>query len=545
MAKPVQEQRTLDIKNRTAHDKDHATWSRRSFLQTLGLAGGVGLTMGGFGLEALASAPLSLMSNGDVNNRILVLIRLKGGNDGLNMIVPVYDYSRYKNNRPTIALAHNDLISLDNDGRFAMPKTMTKLKSLWDNGKMKVINSVGYPDHNLSHFTSSDIWNSANQDIESDADKSGWLGRYLLNRNPDYLANLPEVPGAIKVSSGSSIAYQTPDRIDLAVNFNTPDKLIEVAQKGFIYDTDNLPDDCYYGDQVGYLRSILNITYKYAPVISQAYGAGSNAVAYSNNELSRQLAIVARLIKGNLGTRLYMVTLDGFDTHENQNINHPRLMNDISAAISEFYADLEAGDKDGDVLSMTFSEFGRRVRENEGGTDHGTAAPVMFFGPALESNGFLGKNPDLGDLDNNGNLKHGVDFRSVYATILESWLCIEASAVDDVLGNVYDRLPDLGLQCTGVFAEQVSLNQKIRHGVRNMADGSQVIWYEIARPGVVVVDVHTILGQKITTLVNAYQDQGQHEAVFINQHAGLSAAMYVYSIRSGQAGVSGKFFVGG
>lgn len=544
MTKSNLEHRTLDLKNRSAHDQDHAIWSRRSFLQTLGLAGGFGLTMGGFGLEALASAPLSLLSTNHADNRILVLIRLKGGNDGLNMIVPLYDYSRYKNNRPTIAFPQNDLIGLGNDGMFAVPKTMTKLKSMWDAGKMKVINSVGYPEHNLSHFTSSDIWNAANQQIESDADKSGWLGRYLLNRNPDYLENLPEVPGAIKVSSGSSIAFQTPDRIDLAVNFNTPDKLIEVAQKGFIYDTVNLPDDCYYGDQIGYLRSILNITYKYAPTISQAYGAGSNAVAYSNNELSRQLAIVARLIKGNLGTRLYMVTLDGFDTHENQHINHPRLMNDISSAISEFYTDLESGEKDSDVLSMTFSEFGRRVRENEGGTDHGTAAPVMFFGPALESNGFLGKNPDLGDLDNNGNLKHDVDFRSVYATILESWLCIEASAVDDVLGSVYDRIPALGLQCTGVYTQEISLTQKIRHGVRNMADGSQVIWYTLERPGVVVVDVHTILGQKITTLVNAYQPEGNHEAVFINQHAGLSAAMYVYTIRSGQAGVSGKFFVG-
>lgn len=154
-----------------------------------------------------------------------------------------------------------------------------------------------------------------------------------------------------------SYQFQNPDSIDLAVNFNTPDKLIEVAEKGFIYDTDNLPDDCYYGDQIGYLRSILNITYKYAPNISKAYNAATNANVYSGNELSRQLAIVARLIKGNLGTRLYMVTLDGFDTHENQNTNHPKLMNDIASAISEFYNDLQVGGKANDVLSMTFSEF--------------------------------------------------------------------------------------------------------------------------------------------------------------------------------------------
>ncbi|MBK7010499.1 MAG: hypothetical protein IPH36_18650 [Saprospiraceae bacterium] len=119
---------------------------------------------------------------------------------------------------------------------------------------MKVIGGVGYQDHNLSHFTSSDIWNTANPAIETDANKSGWLGRYLLNNQPDYLENLPEIPGAIKVNSGSNIAFNDPERIDLAVNFNTPDKLIEIAERGFYYDAQNLPDDCYYGDQVGFLQ---------------------------------------------------------------------------------------------------------------------------------------------------------------------------------------------------------------------------------------------------------------------------------------------------
>jgi uncharacterized protein (DUF1501 family) len=408
---------------------------------------------------------------------------------------------------------------------------------------MKVINSVGYPEHNLSHFTSSDIWNSANENIESDSNKSGWLARYLLDKTPDYLENLPEIPGAIKISSGSSITYQTADRIDLAVNFNTPDKLIEIAEKGFVYDTVNLPDDCYYGEQVGFLRSILNITYKYAPKISEAYSAGTNEVSYSNNELSRQLAIVAKLVKGNLGTRLYMVTLDGFDTHENQNISHPRLMADISAAISEFYADLEAGEKANDVLSMTFSEFGRRVRENDGGTDHGTAAPVMFFGPTLEGNGIFGKDPDLVDLDSVGNLKHDTDFRSIYATILESWLCIDASHVDNILGDVYERIPGLGLNCLPVYTSEPVFTQQIQHKLRSHADGSYTIEYEISRPGQIDVEVYTIMGQKISTLVHEYQDRGKHQAVFINQHVGLSSSMYIYVIRSGLASVSGKFLV--
>jgi uncharacterized protein (DUF1501 family) len=538
MSKYKQHNRVTNLSDISAHDHDHKLWSRRSFLQTMGMAGGVGIGLGGFGISALASAPMSLAFGG-ANERILVLIRLKGGNDGLNMIIPTFDYGTYQASRPTIAINQVDLIGLDS--MFAMPKTMSKLKPLWDEGAMKVINSVGYPDHNLSHFTSSDIWNSSNENIEMDQDKSGWLGRYLLNRRPDYLTNLPEVPGAIKVSSGSSITFQNPDRIDLAINFNTPEKLIEVAEKGFIFDTTNLPDNCYYGDQIGYLRSILNITYKYAPNISQAYSGASNAVTYSNNELSRQLAIVARLIKGNLGTRLYMVTLDGFDTHENQNVQHPRLMNDISAAISEFYADLTIGNKANDVLSMTFSEFGRRIKENQGGTDHGTAAPVMFFGPTLESAEILGKNPDLKDIDATGNLKFDIDFKSIYATLLESWLCIDPLAVDEILGDTYDRIPQLGFDCLGVNTIDTALLQSIKHKAKMHANGSYAIEYELSRPGNVEVDILTIMGQKITTLVNEYKSEGTHEAIFINQNLGLSGAMYVYRIRSGKSVVSGKF----
>jgi hypothetical protein len=284
-------------------------------------------------------------------------------------------------------------------------------------------------------------------------------------------------------------------------------------------------------------------TYKYAPNINKAYAAAGNAVSYSNNELSRQLAIVARLIKGNLGTRLYMVTLDGFDTHENQNVQHPKLMNDVSSAISEFYADLTAGGKANEVLSMTYSEFGRRIKENQGGTDHGTAAPVMFFGPALEGADILGKNPDLKDVDATGNLKFDTDFRSIYATLLESWLCIGATDVDTILGDTYDRIPQLGFDCVGVNHIETALIQSIHHKVIMNANGSYAIEYKLARPGNVEVDIMTIMGQKITTLVNEYQSDGLHQATFVNQNIGLSSAMYVYRIRSGKSLVSGKFVV--
>jgi hypothetical protein len=161
----------------------------------------------------------------------------------------------------------------------------------------------------------------------------------------------------------------------------------------------------------------------------------------------------------------------------------------------------------------------------------------------LEGNGIFGKDPDLVDLDSVGNLKHDTDFRSIYATILESWLCIDASHVDNILGDVYERIPGLGLNCLPVYTSEPVFTQQIQHKLRSHADGSYTIEYEISRPGQIDVEVYTIMGQKITTLVHEYQDRGQHQAVFINQHMGLSSSMYIYVIRSGSASVSGKFLV--
>jgi len=383
------------------------------------------------------AALIPAIMSGGADDRILVLIRLKGGNDGLNTIIPLYDYDTYIQGRPRIGIPENNVINLSN--AHGVPISMQSIIPLWNDGAMKVINGVGYENHNLSYFTSTDIWNSANQDIENSMDSSGWLGRYILDKNPDYLENLPAVPGAIKISSGSNISFHNPDRIDLAVNFNTPERLLNIAETGFLYDTNNLPDDCYYGEQVGFIRSIMNVTANYAPQISAAYRLGENSVSYSNNELSRQLSIVERLIKGQLGTKLYMFTLDGFDTYENQNDKHPQLMRNLTDAVKEFYQDLESDQIHDKVLSMTMSEFGRRINENDGGTDHGTAAPIMMFGPALNGNGVLGDNPDLRDVDMNGNLKHTTDFRSIYATVLEYWLCLDPIQVDSILGGSFNR----------------------------------------------------------------------------------------------------------
>ena len=190
-----------DIKE--AHDQEHATWNRRSFIQALGLAGAGSMMLGGTNVSATAPSPLSVALSGSENDNILVIIRLKGGNDGLNTVVPLYDYDTYANLRPTIRHQENELLSLSPD--FAIPSYMNALESVWGEGNMKIIHGVGYPDQSLSHFRSSDIWATADAINE---EPTGWWGRYFEDLYPDYLINPPEIPPAIQIGSIGNLIFE-------------------------------------------------------------------------------------------------------------------------------------------------------------------------------------------------------------------------------------------------------------------------------------------------------------------------------------------------
>jgi len=525
------------LENKEAHAQDHQTWNRRSFLQTLGLAGGSSMVLNGLPLRALGHAPFSTMANPGNEKRVLVLIRLKGGNDGLNMIVPEFDYGKYQAARPTISIPQNNLSSLNSE--FSIPNSMQSLLPLWNEGQMKVINSVGYADPNLSHFESTDIWSTASD--SNNIQNSGWLGRLYANCNPEYLENPADIPPAIKIGGPNSRLFNDPEGIDLSVNLSSVSQLEQIAETGMLYDNLNLPDDCYYGEQVGFIRTIANNAFKYAEIIAEAFEKGTNNVTYTTL-LGNQLSVVSKLIKGDLGTQLYLVTLDGFDTHVDQNVDHPKLMTDISSAISEFYRDLKSDIRDQDVLCMTFSEFGRRVQQNaSGGTDHGTAAPVMLFGPALNGNDILGSNPNLSDLDEIGNLKHQVDFRSIYTTLLEYWLCVPPSDVDTIMGQAFERI-ELGIECNPISGITNSpIQAELTHQILFIDSGSIGIQFELTRPNNVSINVYSILGQKVQNIYNGYTLQGKHIAEFHGRKVGISSMPLVYKITYGKNQVSGKF----
>ena len=519
-----------------AHAQDHNRWSRRSFLRNLGIAGGTSILMGKFPVTAMAGAPLAMALNNTGDDRILVLIRLQGGNDGLNMIVPIFDYGTYQSLRPTIRIPEADLFNLNDE--FGIPSTMSDLQNMWLDGQMKVVNTVGYPDQNLSHFRSTDIWTTA-----SDADEnlsSGWMGRFLESEFPDFITNPPDIPPAIQIGGAGNLTFNNSEMINMSVNVTNPDELFQIAQNGELYDATDVPD-CYYGEQLSYVRTVTNSTFRYAEVIKQAYDASTNAADYQFG-LGEQLALVARLIKGNLGTKLYMVTLNGFDTHAGQNGTHPNLMFQLSNAVRNFYEDLAAGGMAHQVLSMSFSEFGRRIEQNaSNGTDHGAAAPLLLFGEGLNGNGVLGENPDLVNLDPVGNLVPSVDFRSIYATVLENWLCIEPTLVDSILGQSFERLPDIGLDCLDTSTAAVP-RLDIKHWVAYQ--GSQiVINYTLPESMPITVQVFNILGQPVQTLFNGRQMAGTHQHTFHTGFASMSSGYYIYSIRSGDQVFSQKIQV--
>ncbi len=534
-----------DLSDKTAHKQDHQKWSRRSFLTTMGLTASMSMLLGKIPLTAYAGSPLAYALNQSESDRILVLIRLAGGNDGLNTIIPLYDYSNYKKFRPTLAIPQNELFKLNDE--VGIPRYMNSLESLWKGGGMKVVNGVGYPNQDYSHFNSMKIWETA-----SDSDnvgESGWMGRFFENQYPDFLLDGPDIPPVIQIGGTQSITFTGNNIMSVATVADSAERFEELVETGEAYNVTNLPG-CRYGEKLKFVRAVSNLNYRYTDIIKEAYDRSKNDVEYVGDDdffgagLARQLAFVARLIKGNLGTRVYMVELDGFDTHEAQAYQHMELMTELANAVSKFYEDLATANLSDKVLSMTFSEFGRTIQENASeGTDHGAAAPVLFFGGDLNGGGMEGELPSLSNLGEYEDFPYTTDFRSIYATVLQDWMCVDGELVDKVMGKSFEKLSGLVNACNS--SQPVGL---ANNGVVNIIDaqarydgnGNIAIHYGIASANRVRVELFNMAGQPVQVLVDQHQQQGNHQCQF-NPHAKkLPAGQYLYRIRAGEDVASGS-----
>lgn len=506
-----------------AHDQDH---SRRNFLRNLGILGTSGFLLNKLPVNSLAmSSPLTAaLADGD-ENRVLVLIRLKGGNDGLNTIIPVHDFGTYQSLRPDIYIPRNEAVDLTST--LSLHPRLAPLSTLWNDGQMRVVQNVGYPDQSLSHFRSSDIWATTSNADETVG--SGVLGRYLNDLYPDFLSTPPETPPAIQIGGVGNLLFNNADDFNYAISTENPTQLYEIARTGQLYDVNDVPE-CTYGEQLGYIRAVANTTFRYAGVLSEAFDAGQNSAEYENDRLGDQLALVARLLRGQLGTRLFVVELEGFDTHADQVNSHANLMNSLSKNITAFYDDLADGGIDDRVLGMTFSEFGRRVYQNGSqGTDHGAAAPLMLFGKALNGNGTTGGLPDLQSASN-GNLDYQVDFRSVYATVLSNWLCIDPDLVDSVMGQRFERMEDLGFYCQGITSTRTPNRAESIQMKAYLSGGDVVIDYELPHNANVGIHFFDVSGRKLSSPFQGNRPAGQQSQRVAMSSVGWASGIYVVSL---------------
>ena len=340
----------------------------------------------------------------------LVIIQLSGGNDGLNTIVP-YTNDIYYNNRPALAISKSNILKINDELGFH--NKLAPLKNLYDKGYLSIINNVGYPNPNRSHFRSTDIWHTASD--SNVYSNTGWLGRYIDNHGKMPYSGIEIDDSLSLILKGETVnGIATKNPAVLNRNMRTPYFENILKQQ---------TDDHLSEHNLGYLYKTMIEAKSSAKYIFETSKTYNSTFTYPQNPFGKQLKTTAQFINSGINSQVYYVSMGGFDTHVNQSKRQDKLLNVYAESMDVFIKDLEKSDTFKDTLVLTFSEFGRRVKQNAAnGTDHGAANNVFVIGKNLSKPGFYNEAPNLLDLDKNNDLKYTVDFRSIYATVLKKWL---------------------------------------------------------------------------------------------------------------------------
>ena len=423
---------------------------RRNFIKLTSTASAISL------LPSQVTASLNIAKrflDCTISNRKLVLINLAGGNDGLNTIIPINYYDIYSNLRPSIKVPSSGINSyinldetLDENQQIGLHPSLTGIKNLYDNDLLRIIQSVGYPSQNKSHFASTDIYSTANDGNSWDnGNNSGWIGRFMESYYADLIQN--SYPLGVEIGSKSnSLGFHGESEHGLSVNINGQDPSgFYSLISGMAGEPPNNIPISDYGHELEYIIQTDALSNMYSEAISNSFNNGQNVVSYPDTDISNQLKTVARLISGGLESKVYMVKLSGFDTHFGQNQaendilgDHNDLLTKLSSAVAAFMNDLSAMNLKNDVVGLTYSEFGRKAAENGSlGTDHGETAPMFVFGAPVKG-GVSGLNPDLNEAnENNGYQIQTVqfDYRDTLGTLLQDYLGADNLALDATFFN--------------------------------------------------------------------------------------------------------------
>lgn len=523
---------------------------RRDFLKASSPLIALPLVLGGFPIRALGRAraldPLwQLLSASD---RVLVLIQLNGGNDGINTVVPLDQLSAYNQLRPQIALPESKLLRITDEA--ALHPAMSNIQRMFADGMVAIVQGVAYPNTNLSHFRSTDIWMTA-----SDYDQylsTGWMGRYLDTLYPNYPTGYPNDnapdPPAVQIGAVMALALQGP-LASMGLALQDPQTFYDIINGTKNSVSSGIPDT-QPGHELAYLRQVEISSQQYSNSIKAAADKAQNKATYpSNNTLADQLKIVARLIAGGLQSRVYVVSIGGFDTHASQvdttdttQGTHATLLGRLSDAVAAFFDDLRQLGIQDRVVAMTFSEFGRRVASNaSNGTDHGTAAPMFVFGTQVVP-GIRGTNPSLTDLDSNGNLKMQYDFRQVYSSILAQWYGADNQTLRHVMLKDFSTIPIIRTSTTSVSDERLSADSGLRIAPNPVAPAQMVrIWFSLSAPSHVEIEFHDVNGRSLGRTDVGYLPAGPQEQSLRTPQS--SSGMVTCTVRAGAQILRGTVLV--
>ncbi len=558
---------------------------RRSFIQKLSLAA-VPFTIGGIPIRLMGENSLTRMANESTNDRVLVILQLHGGNDGMNMVIPVEAYDEYYSRRANIAIpAKNSvrkMIALDStlksDAQVGLHPDMIAMKDLYDRGRMTIVQGVSYKNNNGSHFRGRDI--SFMGGSFDDYYSSGWVGRYLQQEFAPkiYPNDFPNAemkdPLAIEMGSDVSLIFHQEGNIPTSISLNDPvgfAKLVEELE-GFTdegVDPRGKPpvalNDSPYGKELNWILGLEDKSEDYANRLYEVYkNSPESSVTYPEkypfnapsgslrNGLTPQLKLIARLLDGGgagLGvkTKVFLVKIGGFDTHAEQVESydptmgvHAALMYHISSAMKAFQDDLKARGLEDKVLSVTTSEFGRRIHSNGSyGTDHGTGGPMFIFGTGANP-GVVGKVPDL----SMGNVEMQYDYRQVYANILKDWMLVDETKINNDIffknfingpkeegtGN-YEPLPIATQVVSGVKENFASSRFSLLDCYPNPAKTQTTIGFRINSTSHVKLSLMDNGGRVLKDLLNEEKEPGEHYiSVDVTD---LSPGIYHYHIMSG------------
>lgn len=547
---------------------------RRTFIKNISAGTAGALTLGGIPVKVMAAnSPLAQAAMKASNDNVLIFVQLHGGNDALNTLIPISQYDNYYKQRANIAIPRPNeggrgYIEVDNtidaNSQVGLHPDMKDFKTLYDEGKAVIIQNVGYPHMNGSHFRGRDLvfmgldgTSDMDNTIPDENFNSGWMGRFLNEEYPNYPDDYPndnmKDPIAIEMGTAMSIAFHRNNGIPMGLNIDSPAAFYDLIDSVDDLALPSYDPGGYAADELEYLWQFENMTRQYASRLRDVYNSvgettidyrteyplPSNSL-YHNNPLAGQLRLIARLLEGGIKTRIFLCRMGGFDTHANQVEEddstlgiHAALLYHLSASIKDFQDDLAARGIEDKVLTMTFTEFGRRVYSNDSyGTDHGWATPVFLFGKALDGK-IIGTNPKLDDeilKETHGNLAYDIDYRRCYCDVVLNWFGADETTMEKTGFSewVDTKLPLFGP--SGLEEQIAGKDASLQRCWPTRATDNITFGFFLEKASDVEILIFNTLGQQVLRI---NRDNIPYGANKIEANiSGLQTGIYVYKIKT-------------